>query len=847
MNFDMISRLKNIRVNIVTKFVVLTSALIVLTSAIIVCFLIQVEKRNSYRDLVEKGRAYIHVLAEHQGNVINNENRAHLLRMMQGLQDENDIAYYSAYTADKEAVLRGKQIESVLIPDINTYKDEETGSYEDMAVHTTGEGYIDIIMPVYSDGEGSIAGYLQIGVSQAGIGNKIKEVVYPSILFIALLALIGIIITVVLAKRITTRINILNHATGNIANNILDEYVEIDTHDEFTDLALSFNNMLNNMQSYREQVEEHAFKLLEANERMKKEVEVRTRAEASLSRAQRRLKNLFLSTPIVIYSCKLSDLSFTFVSNNIVSLLGHESKDFLRDKRLWYELIHENDRSRAIHEICSVLDRGHISHEYRFLHKNGTYVWMFDEVRVIYDQEGNPQELIGYFTDITNRKRLEEKLVHDSLHDALTNLPNRALLLDRIEHYMNRARRYNINLFSVLFIDIDRFKYINDSLGHIAGDRLLTEVAERLKECIRPSDTIARLGGDEFGILLTDLKNIEEIETVSTRIQNRFAEPLIIEGHEFTASASIGIALNSDDYSKAEELLRDADLAMYRAKALGGARHIMFDKSMHTNVVTRLQMESDLRRAVNNNELCLYYQPILEAKTGKLSGFEALLRWIHPSRGFVPPAEFIPVAEDTGLIIEIGDWVLREACRQMSEWHERFPMECPPAISVNVSAKQFMPDMINKVKGVINETGLNGSYLKLEITESMIMQRAELISHLIFQLKEMDIRIQVDDFGTGYSSLSYLQRFPIDTLKIDRSFIGQISTEEESLEIVRAITSLAHILNMDVTAEGVETKEQHEIIRELDCEYVQGYLFYKPLPKEEVEQLFQQKFAAVKT
>jgi diguanylate cyclase (GGDEF)-like protein/PAS domain S-box-containing protein len=653
-------------------------------------------------------------------------------------------------------------------------------------------------------------------------------------------------ITVLLAKRITARIKRMPHVSGNVANNILDEYVEIDAHDEFTDLALSFNNMLNSMQSYREQVEEHAFKLLDANERMKKEVEVRTRAEASLSRAKRRLKHLFLSTPVVIYSCKLSDLSFTFVSNNIVSLLGHESKDLLGDKRLWYELIHDNDRPRVIHEICGVLDRGHISHEYRFLHKNGTYVWIYDEVRIIYDQEGTPQEMIGYFIDITNRKKLEEKLVHDSLHDTLTNLPNRTLLLDRIEHHMNRSRRYNINMFSVLFIDIDRFKYINDSLGHIAGDHLLTKIAERLKECIRPSDTIARIGGDEFAILLTDIKDVEEVEIVSNRIHSRFAEPLIIEGHEFTASASIGIALYSENYSRAEELLRDADLAMYRAKALGGARHIMFDQSMHTNVVTRLQLESDLRLAITNNELCLHYQPILEAKTGMLSGFEALLRWIHPSRGFVSPAEFIPVAEDTGLIIDIGDWVLREACRQMSQWHERFPMDCPPSISVNVSAKQFMPDIIDKVKRVINETGLNGSCLKLEITESLIMQREELISHLLFQLKAIEIRIQIDDFGTGYSSLNYLQRFPIDTLKIDRSFIGQITTEEESLEIVRAITSLAHILNMDVTAEGVETKEQHEIIQKLDCEYVQGYLFYKPLPKEEVERLFQQKVSSIK-
>jgi diguanylate cyclase (GGDEF)-like protein len=402
--------------------------------------------------------------------------------------------------------------------------------------------------------------------------------------------------------------------------------------------------------------------------------------------------------------------------------------------------------------------------------------------------------------------------------------------MDHLKLSVERGKRREDRLFAVLFLDLDRFKVVNDSLGHMVGDQLLVGIARRLEICLRPGDTVARLGGDEFTVLLEDLMSVTEAIEVADRLQKALALPFNLNGHEVFATVSIGIALSSTGYDRPEEVLRDADTAMYRAKMLGKARHEVFDKTMHARAMNLLQMESDLRRAIERNEFVLHYQPIVALETGTISGFEALIRWQHPERGFVPPDDFIPIAEETGLIIPIGQWVLEEACRQIHEWQEQFTQYPPLQISVNLSSKQFVnSNLIDQIRRVLRETNVEPQSLKLEITESVVMENFDMAIEMLNQLRTLGIELSIDDFGTGYSSLSYLHRFPISTLKIDRSFVSRMSDNNENAEIVRTIMMLARSLKMDVVAEGVETIDQLTQLAMLECEYGQGYYFSKPL------------------
>jgi diguanylate cyclase (GGDEF)-like protein/PAS domain S-box-containing protein len=440
--------------------------------------------------------------------------------------------------------------------------------------------------------------------------------------------------------------------------------------------------------------------------------------------------------------------------------------------------------------------------------------------------------------EIAERQRVQEQLLHDAFHDALTGLANRALFMDRLEHAVERAKRHPDYLFAVLFLDLDRFKVINDSLGHLIGDQLLISIAHRLEVCLRPIDTIARLGGDEFTILLEDIKDISEVIPIADRIQRSLALPVNLNGHEVFTNGSIGITLNTTGYDQPEQLLRDADIAMYHAKELGRARYQVFDPGMHNRVVELLRLETDLRRAIERQEFQVHYQPIVMLATGTIVGFEALIRWQHPKRGLVFPAEFISVAEETGLIFPIGRWVLHEACRQMRQWQAQFPMNPPLTLNVNLSSKQlFQPDLIEQINQILQETGLDARSLKLEITESGVMENAELATTLLLQLRALDIQLAIDDFGTGYSSLSYLHQFPIDTLKIDCSFVSRIGVDHENLEIVQTIVTLADNLGINVTAEGTETAQQLAQLRSLECKYGQGYFFSPPLDSTAVEAL----------
>jgi diguanylate cyclase (GGDEF)-like protein/PAS domain S-box-containing protein len=448
-------------------------------------------------------------------------------------------------------------------------------------------------------------------------------------------------------------------------------------------------------------------------------------------------------------------------------------------------------------------------------------------------------------SDITERKHAEAQLLHDAFHDGLTGLPNRDLFMDRLRHAIERGKRHKEYLFAVVFLDLDRFKTINDSLGHLAGDQLLIGLAQRLQGCLRPSDAVARLGGDEFAILLDHITDVSDATRVAERIQQEFALPFDLDGHEVFTSASMGIALSVSVYDQPEHVLRDADTAMYRAKALGKARYQLFDTAMHARAVAQLQLETDLRRAVERREFELHYQPIIALPTGALTGFEALVRWRHPTQGTVPTAQLIALAEETGMILSIGRWVMEQACRQLQLWRRKFPAHSGLTMSVNLSVKQFAhPELLEQIGQALRENGLDGKSLRLEITESVLLELSESVQGILARLRALGIQICMDDFGTGYSSLSNLHRFPVDVLKIDRSFIDKVDAGEEGSAIVRAILTLAKALGLTVVAEGVETEAQLAELRALRCDLAQGYLFARPLDSRAAEALIVEYTAA---
>ena len=441
-----------------------------------------------------------------------------------------------------------------------------------------------------------------------------------------------------------------------------------------------------------------------------------------------------------------------------------------------------------------------------------------------------------------------EHFRHAAFHDALTGLPNRTLFTDHLRVAVGRARQNDQYLFCVLFLDLDRFKNINDSLGHPCGDELLMLVARRLEACIRQTDMVARFGGDEFAILLDGMQDPSDAISVAKKVQQAISAPFKLHNHQAVTTASIGVALGTNNYSEAEDVIRDADTAMYRAKEHGKACYEIFDTAMHTRAVTLLRLESDFRRALENQELCVYYQPIVAIESGELHGFEALVRWEHPERGIILPSDFIPLAEETGLIVPLGLSVLREACNQLRSWQQRSVLNRYLIMSVNLSGKQLMqPNLTEKIEEVLRESQLDPWRLKLEITETVVMENSELAAITLTKLRGLGVRLSIDDFGTGYSSLSYLNRFPVDTLKIDRSFVARMSQADENLQIVKTIVTLAGNLGMEVVAEGVETEDQLSQLKALKCQYAQGFLFAEPLDVDEAELFIQHSAQAMDT
>ncbi|MFS8118722.1 MAG: putative bifunctional diguanylate cyclase/phosphodiesterase, partial [Microcoleus sp.] len=597
----------------------------------------------------------------------------------------------------------------------------------------------------------------------------------------------------------------------------------------------------------------------------------RKQAESDLIQREQRFRSLIENATDITIILDAEGI-FRYISPSVKRILGYAPHHAIGRSALG--TVHPDDCAAIAQTLHKALENPKISEsavEYRVRHRNGS--WCYVEAvatNLLHDPAVNG--IVINCHDITQRKLAEAQLLHDAFHDGLTGLPNRALFTDRLEHALMLAKRRKDYLFAVLFLDLDRFKVVNDSLGHAIGDQLLVAIARRLEICLRNGDTVARLGGDEFVILLEDIQGINEATSIANLLQQKITSPMLLDAHEVFITASIGIAMSSLEYLEPTNLLRDADTAMYRAKELGRARHEVFNISMHAHALKLLQLENDLRRAIESirdpareestpcarsslpplsaaPQFLIHYQPIVSIANNTINGFEALVRWQHPERGLISPVEFIPIAEETGLIVALGRWVLRTACQQIREWQQLFQNNPPLSVSVNLSVKQFsQPDLIEYIDRVLEESHLEGSSLKLEITESVLMENSESVTAMLVELRSRNIHLCIDDFGTGYSSLSYLHRFPTNTLKIDRSFVSRMGVqfdiskgEIDPTEIVRSIVTLSHNLGMDVVAEGVEEASQLSILKGLKCEYAQGFFFSKPVDSQTAAILIRQQ------
>lgn len=563
----------------------------------------------------------------------------------------------------------------------------------------------------------------------------------------------------------------------------------------------------------------------------KHELNERQQAEKALMESEARLRGVVSTAPVIIFTLD-KDGVFTLSEGRGLATLDLEPGevvglsvfDLYQDSP---EILKSVKRALKGEEVSVTVELSSLAFDTRYT--------------PLRDEKGEVVGVLGVATDITERMRAEEQLRHDALHDSLTGLPNRSLFLDRLHHSLQRRERAEEYLFALLYLDLDRFKNVNDSLGHTRGDQLLIETARRLELCLRPSDTVARFGGDEFAVLLDGIRDVSDALRVAARIQLQLTSPFNLSGYEVFTSASIGIAYSETGYDNVKDMLRDADIAMYRAKDKGKAQHVVFDRDMHERAVARLEMETELRRAVESEAFHVYYQPIISVQNGIVQGLEALVRWEHAERGLVAPSEFIHLAEETGLIVSIDRFVMRTACRQLSLWNQNRRGMPSLYISVNLSRRNLgRPDLLSEIDKILEETRIAPQSLYLEITESGIMRDPSAAQSTLADLRARGVQSLVDDFGTGHSSLSVLQNLPIDGLKVDRSFIMQMEQKRENQEIVQTIVSLAHNLGKHSIAEGVETPRQLEILRSLNCEYAQGYLFSRPLPAEQIPHVLEQ-------
>ncbi len=565
----------------------------------------------------------------------------------------------------------------------------------------------------------------------------------------------------------------------------------------------------------------------------------RKQAEIALRESEERFRQMAENIHEIFWMVNADFTQFIYINPAYEKISGFPCQEIYENSQAFIKVIHEEDRAKVIATHEQYLNSGW-SLEYRMVQPSGEIRWLFERAVPVRNELGEIQSIVGIGQDITDRKYSEDKLVYQAFHDSLTGLPNRTLFTDRLEMVLKKSKRMVEHRFAILFIDLDRFKVINDSLGHLVGDRLLIKIAEILQRSVRSFDTVARLGGDEFTILLDDIDSSQDVIEVAERIHARLQNEIEIDGNQILTSASIGIVFGSHDYDNANDLLRDADIAMYRAKDQGRACYEIFDHAMYDLVLSRLQLESELRQAIAREEFLVYYEPIVCLKTMNLCGFEALVRWQHPTKGFITAGEFIPIAEETGLIVSLGKWVLQTACRQIKLWLEQYPSLKSLTINVNLSGKQLKdPQIIATIDDILQETGIPQTCLNLEITETILIENTEIAVKVFQQLRARNIHLSLDDFGTGFSSLSYLQRFPVNIIKIDRSFISQIHSGDRNIEIVKAIIALAHTMNMKVIAEGIELREQITQLQVWDCDFAQGYYFARSLSAEAASDLLE--------
>lgn len=585
--------------------------------------------------------------------------------------------------------------------------------------------------------------------------------------------------------------------------------------------------------SYRMYLQNVEMSMKQADQ-AKHHAEILEEQAGALRESEERFRSAFNYAPIGIALVSAGG-TWLKVNHALCSILGYTESEFL--ERDFQSVIFPEDLGDTlvkIHELISGKSAS-CQMEQRYLHKSGETVWASWSVSTASESKSNVPNLIFQIQDITARKLAEEKLQHEATHDVLTGLPNRKMFMDRLSDALTASKRNRNYRVSVLFIDLDRFKYVNDSLGHVIGDQLLIGIADRLRECLRPSDMVARLGGDEFTILVEGTYDINEVVRIAERIQQKFRVPFKLEGHEVFSSASIGILHASDQHYTSEDMMRDADTAMYQAKRAGKARHEVFDEHMHLAAKETLKLETDLRRAVDNGEIYVQYQPIFALSSRRIQGIEALTRWLHPTLGEVSPARFIAIAEEIGIIDSLGEYILERTCREVGPIIKAFSPEKELTLSVNLSCRQFgQPNLVEKVTEILKETEFPSSKLKLEITESIFFEYQAKAIEMLNQIRDLGIEIDIDDFGTGYSNLGYLIRLPISTLKIDRTFVSPIDSEGNNTEIVKTVLALARNLGLKTVAEGIETEQQLNALRELGCDGGQGYLFAKPMGIEDL-------------
>ncbi|WP_206756592.1 PAS domain S-box protein [Oscillatoria sp. FACHB-1406] len=558
-----------------------------------------------------------------------------------------------------------------------------------------------------------------------------------------------------------------------------------------------------------------------------RDITQRKHAEEQLRESEEKYRRIVETAAEGIWTID-RDHNTTFVNSQMAEMVGYSVAE-MKGKNI-FDFIDSSQDALMKRHLLRRHKKTEEKYDFQLRRKDGSLFWVAISTRPLFDSDGHYAGALKMIADINDRKQAEAQLRYNAYYDPLTNLPNRTLFLERLAHTIRRSRRRSGYPYAVFFLDLDDFKVVNDSLGHMMGDQLLVAIARRLESCLQPSEILARLGGDEFTILTEGLRNRQDVISIAQKIHRAFRAPLYLQERDLFINVSIGIAFGNPDYTYSEELLRDADAAMYSAKASGKGRYAIFDREMHETVLMRFQLETDLRLALERQEFLLYYQPIFDLASGHLAGFEALVRWQHPERGFIGPQEFIPVAEQTGFIVPLGWWILQEACAQIASWQKQFACKQPLTIAVNLSGKQLKEaDIVKRVRNILEQTELEGSALKLEMVESLLMEDTEATLQTLAQLRAMQVQLVIDDFGTGYSSLSYLHRFPVSALKIDRSFVLGLERDSDNGEIIKAVASLARALKMNTIAEGIETKEQLAYIKGIGCQYGQGYLFARPL------------------